>query len=1263
MDDEDDDVHICLVCQSTVLGLINYVNHKKLDCPGRKNANKEMGDSKQEETTQPYMQIISSPNSQYSQSLMFPAQLDTTAISSSNPTLTSQSVYSNNLLSVGTSPSHGLNYCTQISFSDEIGPIMSLRPSSEYPSPTTSRISTENKSVASLSGPSLTSHTSSPSSCSTVVVDVPDQYLTIQPGSFSPPSNVIDPNFVMNSERSDFFSSLALQKKGDKEVTESNDNKDSLTADLPISNILNSLDLYGDDLDFDFSDEDFLQDAFSEESDNDSIPPPNYTHGKWKPGEGPSHSKVVWQPGKRPMPFSRGKWRPGEMPGKARGKLKSHILAREKEIAKEAEERSKVKRDCYECQYCQITFNNRFKYSSHCMQKEHKNNVSNYRKTKESAKNNDREIDTLGLSDAKKIKLEDEKIEEVETKSEEKTLSSQDEQSQEENNKDVAKKQVKDPSLYICTICEKKFSSKYKLAKHLLSTYHKNRILGNNDTFKVLEQYHKYIVWLSPYQCTICQFYFNRHNDFMQHLVSEQHQLKCESVNGEILCSICKFSCHDNTELLQHLENNGIHKISGKKGCKPCIIKEKNYESKCKICLKKLHSKLHMRRHMRSQHFQEYEKYELSCDLCNKTFFDSYTYKKHMTTGQHRLRSEQKKKFGKVDAERDDDVFNEGVLRTRVNRKIDKPYKLAKKVVKGLNKSYKCEYCDFVATHYDALRPHYMACHANHIFVCELCDLTFITEKARKVHYTGVKHQANLKKSEGSSSANILQCEYCERRFEDERLKIFHMDVYHLHPNSEETLRDRLGREDVTTVKYSEFLESLDNMDEGKIQCIECPKKIMKDYVLEHLRSHSGDKPFKCRYCSAGFASPLSLRRHLMSHAGLAEKKCEICGKEFKKYGSYKEHMKKHCLEENNASKLVCDMCGVQFYLEKQLRAHMKRHGEKQFKCDYPDCRWAFHFFNELKAHQRSHTGEKTHLCDVCGYAAGTKNRLNRHRHTHTGERAFHCEYCNYKAGTRTHLRRHMRIHIGSKPYKCPYCDYSCNTHENIRKHISKTKKHLGLPIYPCKLCSYGTNSTVEFRFHIEQNHSGEFNFKASDGLAIISGLYKKEADPDKPLEGTEIFQVKERKVRTDRNHLQGKRGNQNVKNEYNGPETKQENVMYTEHDIPQKTKLAIDEFQVKDYQQNQIEGQYAAEIIDVQVTHRPNYSTMTYTKVTPIVSDVQTYGTHVDTTYSGQMSSVGYFMPVTATTEGVTVESTMIPQPPALQVDVVANPVKWPYE
>ncbi|XP_046753828.1 histone-lysine N-methyltransferase MECOM-like [Diprion similis] len=63
--------------------------------------------------------------------------------------------------------------------------------------------------------------------------------------------------------------------------------------------------------------------------------------------------------------------------------------------------------------------------------------------------------------------------------------------------------------------------------------------------------------------------------------------------------------------------------------------------------------------------------------------------------------------------------------------------------------------------------------------------------------------------------------------------------------------------------------------------CIYCGKVYSRKYGLKiHIRTHTGYKPLKCKYCLRPFGDPSNLNKHVRLHAeGDTPYKCELCGK------------------------------------------------------------------------------------------------------------------------------------------------------------------------------------------------------------------------------------------------------------------------------------------------------------------------------------------------------------------------------------------------
>ncbi|CAL1538819.1 unnamed protein product [Lymnaea stagnalis] len=450
----------------------------------------------------------------------------------------------------------------------------------------------------------------------------------------------------------------------------------------------------------------------------------------------------------------------------------------------------------------------------------------------------------------------------------------------------------------------------------------------------------------------------------------------------------------------------------------------------------------------------------------------------------------------------DDDDFSLGEGETDAQDSVDE-----EKLNEASKHIFSCTYCDFAATDLTGLRGHYNENHPNDILTCQPCNQYFLSLKAYKIHCSGRGHQLKLREQSGETKMH--KCPMCDKRFLQESCCLLHLETVHRHPSCETDIQRINKGQDLVTQLYGDHVKQVESLsNETSVSCPECGKFVRKDTLVEHLRLHTGERPYACRFCSKGFAGRLTLRRHISSHLNMPMFMCDTCGREFKRNSHLIKHIRQHDFEKKG-EKHTCQICKASFFTPEELSRHMRRHGERNYKCAWPGCHWTFVLSGELKSHMFTHTGEKKYLCDICGFGAPTKTRLRRHEKTHDKSRNFNCDYCPYKASCKTHLKRHMRIHINSRPFACPYCNYTCNTHENIRKHILKTQKHKGMKLYPCKLCgNFGCDSSKEFRAHLMTVHANYLRENSIDSLAVFSGLYKREEDFQQPKEGSQIIQV-----------------------------------------------------------------------------------------------------------------------------------------------------------
>lgn len=120
---------------------------------------------------------------------------------------------------------------------------------------------------------------------------------------------------------------------------------------------------------------------------------------------------------------------------------------------------------------------------------------------------------------------------------------------------------------------------------------------------------------------------------------------------------------------------------------------------------------------------------------------------------------------------------------------------------------------------------------------------------------------------------------------------------------------------------------------------------------------------------------------------------------------------------------------------------------------------------NEASPHVRKKP--TVHQCEYCGKVNKYPSKIRAHMRTHTGEKPFKCEICGMTFSQKTPMRLHLRRHLNQAPFPCEM-DGCCERFVSaslLKQHIEK--KHLMKKKFVCRTgCGRVFSSSYNLRHH-----------------------------------------------------------------------------------------------------------------------------------------------------------------------------------------------------
>ena len=260
----------------------------------------------------------------------------------------------------------------------------------------------------------------------------------------------------------------------------------------------------------------------------------------------------------------------------------------------------------------------------------------------------------------------------------------------------------------------------------------------------------------------------------------------------------------------------------------------------------------------------------------------------------------------------------------------------------------------------------------------------------------------------------------------------------------------------------------------AKKVCKYCGRQFMQvSRLIEHIRKHTGEKPYECRFCDKGYAMKNRYIKHEASHNieedGIC---CELCDCKLENKANYLYHLHEHLLDEDKKKAEEKQ----QEYADMIRSMQLVKGGEKD-KADDSENQMLnslLDFEKEQKRKKADQDAEnktpETAMCRICPQTILKKDFL-KHFKSH---KVYICHECkrgftskqNYKYHSDTlHLKEEKSKTVPIKrTFICTICEKIFAKKNKFKHHV---EIHVDDPVIRCEVCDRPFYNKGDYIYHL----------------------------------------------------------------------------------------------------------------------------------------------------------------------------------------------------